>query len=97
MFHSSFDTRQSKFEKGTHWYDESSLGNRAFFEAATYPASLAIRNISNADSGTYRCRVDFHKSPTRNSRVQLSVISEYMLHLFHKIFYSGTVITRKYY
>ncbi|XP_055701881.1 nephrin-like [Phlebotomus papatasi] len=70
----SFDVRKSKFEKGAHWVDEKSFGGRAFFQAAAQPASLTIDSTKSSDSGTYRCRVDFHKSPTRNARVQLKVI-----------------------
>lgn len=54
--------------------DEKSLAGRAYFEAAAFPAELKIESIINADSGIYRCRVDFYKSPTRNSKVQLKVI-----------------------
>lgn len=65
-------------EKGSHWMDEQNLGRRAFFQAAAQPATLSIESTESIDSGTYRCRVDFHKSPTRNSRVQLKVISKYV-------------------
>lgn len=58
--------------------DEQNLGRRAFFQAAAQPATLTIEKTESIDSGTYRCRVDFHKSPTRNSRVQLKVISKYV-------------------
>lgn len=57
--------------------DERKFGGRAYFQAAARPAAaLIIDNTTNADSGLYRCRVDFHKSPTRNARVQLRVISK---------------------
>lgn len=71
---SSFDARSSDFEKGSHWLDEKSLGGRAYFQASATPASLIIDGAQDSDSGMYRCRVDFHKSPTRNSRVQLKII-----------------------
>ncbi|XP_059607786.1 nephrin-like [Phlebotomus argentipes] len=70
----SFDVRHSQFEKGKHWVDENTFGGRAFFQAAAQPASLTIDSTKSSDSGTYRCRVDFNKSPTRNARVQLKVI-----------------------
>ena len=38
------------------------------------PASLKIRNISEADGGLYRCRVDFTTSQTRTERIKLKVI-----------------------
>lgn len=73
----SFDVRDAKFEKGSHWVDEKTFGGRAYFQAGAQPASLVINNSTREDRGLYRCRVDFHKSPTRNARVQLRVISEY--------------------
>ncbi|GAB0098066.1 IGv domain-containing protein [Sergentomyia squamirostris] len=72
----SFDVRTSKLEKGSHWVDEKNFGRRAYFQAAVQPASLTIESTKSSDSGMYRCRVDFHKSPTRNARVQLKVISK---------------------
>lgn len=73
----SFDARSTEFEKGSHWYDEKSLGSRANFQASATPASLIINEAQDSDSGIYRCRVDFHKSPTRNSRVQLKIIRKF--------------------
>lgn len=70
--------REAKFEKGSHWVDEQKFGGRAYFQAAARPAAaLVIDNTTNNDNGLYRCRVDFHKSPTRNARVQLRVIGEW--------------------
>lgn len=76
---SSFDARDSNLEKGSHWVDDKTLGGRAYFQAAADPATLTIESMKSADSGIYRCRVDFLKSPTRNSRVQLKVISKSFL------------------
>lgn len=73
----SFDARNTDFEKGSHWLDEKSLGSRAYFQADTNPASLIINEAQDSDSGIYRCRVDFHKSPTRNSPVQLKIIRKF--------------------
>lgn len=73
---SSFDARDSNLEKGSHWVDDKTLGGRAYFQAAAEPATLTIESMKSVDSGLYRCRVDFLKTPTRNSRVQLKVISE---------------------
>ncbi|XP_037033007.1 neural cell adhesion molecule 2 [Bradysia coprophila] len=70
----SFDARDSNLEKGSHWVDDKTLGGRAYFQAAANPATLTIESMKSIDSGIYRCRVDFLKSPTRNSRVQLKVI-----------------------
>lgn len=77
---SSFDVRDAKFEKGSHWVDEQKFAGRAYFQTtAPAAAALILANATSADSGVYRCRVDFHKSPTRNARVQLRVIGEFLL------------------
>lgn len=85
----SFDARATDFEKGSHWLDEKSLGSRAYFQASATPPSLIINDAQDSDSGIYRCRVDFQKSPTKNSRVQLKIIRKshliYRLHILIKI------------
>ena len=86
----SFDARDDKsanYEDGKHWHNVSTLGNRAYFEASTHPALLTIESTTNADSGLYRCRTDFRKSPTRNSKVNLQVISEYTYLIDLLVFY----------
>lgn len=83
----SFDARTTDVEKGSHWLDEKNLGGRAYFDASAAPASLNIDEAQDSDSGLYRCRVDFHKSPTRNSRVQLKIIRKcpffFLVLVFH--------------
>ncbi|KAF2363111.1 CD80-like immunoglobulin C2-set [Trinorchestia longiramus] len=57
-----------------HWRDENTLGSRAKFELNLDPPGLVIDPVLPADENLYRCRVDFKSTPTRNSRVRLTVI-----------------------
>ena len=52
-------------------------GGRAQFVADRDPPALRLHALSGADQALYRCRVDFRSSPTRNQRVNLTVISEF--------------------
>uniref|UniRef100_A0A6P7FGY0 Uncharacterized protein LOC114330060 n=1 Tax=Diabrotica virgifera virgifera TaxID=50390 RepID=A0A6P7FGY0_DIAVI len=40
----------------------------------TEPSTLSIDNIVEKDEGEYRCRIDYLRSPTKNSRVTLTVV-----------------------
>ncbi|RZF32972.1 hypothetical protein LSTR_LSTR008685 [Laodelphax striatellus] len=70
----SYDRRGANEFRPKHWADESFLGQRAEFMAKETPTHLRLDRIRESDRGTYRCRVDFKKSPTRNSKVNLAVI-----------------------
>ncbi|KAH8276880.1 hypothetical protein KR026_002075 [Drosophila bipectinata] len=70
----SFDVRGRAFEKALYWSDTNSFGPRAYFVTGQQPAKLSVDNIQLDDEGVYRCRVDFQNSPTRNHRINLTVI-----------------------
>ncbi|CAD6995432.1 unnamed protein product [Ceratitis capitata] len=57
------------------WSDETVFGNRAEFELNNNPSQLTIRNSQISDTGIYRCRIDFVKAQTYNSRMVLIVIA----------------------
>lgn len=71
-----FDARGKPLQQATHWADENVLGNKAHFYYDTNPPALRIRDIKRNDAGLYRCRVDFQKSPTRNWRINLTVLGK---------------------
>lgn len=85
----SYDTRGRQSEHAKHWKDGETLDDRAYFRTITEPATLSIDNISERDEGDYRCRIDFLKSPTKNSLVRLTVIGkfQYRIQNFLKFFF----------
>ncbi|XP_036334118.1 hemicentin-1 [Rhagoletis pomonella] len=70
----SVDTRDSSYTEGTHWSDEF-YRDRLSFTVEGGTGTLEIVKTRPEDTGEYRCRVDFQKSPTRNSKVNLTVIT----------------------
>lgn len=82
MSTNSYDARGAAIGKGSHWADDVTLSTRGYFEAKPTPSILSIDSTKSLDSGVYRCRVDFHKSPTRNSKVNLTIISKLTIFLF---------------
>ncbi|XP_047737333.1 uncharacterized protein LOC108677033 [Hyalella azteca] len=68
----SLDARDSSVYEP--WSDENTLGTRAKFDLNLEPPGLVIDPALPSDENLYRCRVDFRSSPTRNSRVRLTVI-----------------------
>ncbi|XP_030763465.1 LOW QUALITY PROTEIN: nephrin-like [Sitophilus oryzae] len=69
----SYDVRGPYITRPKHWRGEN-LEARALFQRITNPSSLNMDNVSEADEGEYRCRIDYLKSPTKNLRVRLDVI-----------------------
>ncbi|CAL7951233.1 unnamed protein product [Xylocopa violacea] len=70
-----YDARNRQFGKATTtlWNASHVWGDKATFRASP-PAQLTIRDLRESDEGIYRCRVDFRNSPTRNFKVNLTVI-----------------------
>ncbi|XP_068084809.1 synaptogenesis protein syg-1-like [Anabrus simplex] len=69
-----YDIRGKHSELASHWRDKEILEERGYFRTITEPATLSLDNIDERDEGIYRCRVDFRQSPTRNTKVKLTVI-----------------------
>lgn len=72
---------------GRHWVDNNTLGERARFKyfrtgmhsetgAEIIASNLRIDPLKAQDKGTYRCRVDFKEAPTKNTKIDLKLISE---------------------
>ncbi|KAJ4448448.1 hypothetical protein ANN_10464 [Periplaneta americana] len=81
----TFDVRGKHSEVASHWKDKEILDERGYFLTVTDPATLSLNNVDERDEGEYRCRVDFRQSPTRNSRVRLTVISIASFELFERL------------
>jgi hypothetical protein len=72
----SFDVRGRQFGQAKLWSSPAAFGSRAFFRTASHPAQLLVDDIKLSDEGMYRCRVDFRNSPTRNLKINFTVIGE---------------------
>ncbi|XP_051862318.1 hemicentin-1 isoform X2 [Drosophila albomicans] len=70
----NFDVRGRQFGQARLWSSPLAFGSRAHFSSTSHPAQLKIDNVRIEDEGVYRCRVDFRNSPTRNLKINLTVI-----------------------
>lgn len=78
----SLDSRNgASLKAATHSALAGERGERVFFSVADNPkdAKLRIKSAEEADGGIYRCRVDYFNSPTRNFRVNLTLVGSYFL------------------
>ncbi|CAG9789176.1 unnamed protein product [Diatraea saccharalis] len=60
-----------------HWAVAGEFGARTHFvlnESDPSSAHLAVEKVAHQDEGLYRCRIDYVDSPTRNYKVNLTVI-----------------------
>ena len=80
-FECRYDTRgeEKSYEEARHWSDDKVLTGRAFFRGDHDPGRLILDNVASKDQGSYKCRVDFRKAPTRISNVRLNVIGKLLL------------------
>lgn len=74
-YYCSYDARSRQFGKAKLWSAAHFWGHRASFRANP-PAQLTVQDLRQSDEGVYRCRVDFRNSPTRNLKVNLTVIGK---------------------
>ncbi|XP_059218183.1 protein turtle homolog A [Stomoxys calcitrans] len=70
----NFDVRGRQFGQARLWSSPTAFGPRAYFSSTSHPAQLKIDSVRLEDEGVYRCRVDFRNSPTRNLKINLTVI-----------------------
>ncbi|XP_053970042.1 hemicentin-1 [Anastrepha ludens] len=72
----SLDSRGGNIKLAPHSAIASDLGQRLFFSIGDNPkdSRLQIRDVKPTDGGIYRCRIDFFNSPTRNFRINLTLV-----------------------
>lgn len=75
MFH-SVDLRGRQIEAGSHWADKEVLGGRGHYTMLPPHSEMILESVTESDSGSYKCRVDFKHSPTRNLVLNLTVIGK---------------------
>ncbi|XP_043272847.1 neural cell adhesion molecule 1-like [Venturia canescens] len=69
----SVDARSRNKQTRT-WSDPKAFGDRATMRSAAEPTELEVNPLAPEDNGIYRCRVDFKDSPTKNYKINLTVI-----------------------
>ncbi|KAG5322004.1 NCAM2 protein, partial [Acromyrmex heyeri] len=70
----SVDVRGRQIAQARLWSDPYVFGERAVMKTDIKPAELEIDPLESTDGGVYRCRVDFKNSPTKNQKINLTVI-----------------------
>ncbi|XP_071869170.1 motor axon guidance molcule sidestep isoform X2 [Bombus fervidus] len=73
----SLDARGKDLASAVHWAVSDDLGKRTYFQIGDgHRAKLKVTKVTFKDQGIFRCRVDFINSPTRNFRVNLTLVEE---------------------
>lgn len=72
----SVDARGRAVGQAKLWSDPYVFGERATMRTNVVPAELEIDPLQSTDGGVYTCRVDFKDSPTKNQKINLTVIGE---------------------
>ncbi|XP_011689021.1 PREDICTED: neural cell adhesion molecule 1-B isoform X2 [Wasmannia auropunctata] len=73
----SLDARNGSLNNAIHWAVSDDLGKRTYFKIGDgHQAKLKITEVTLKDQGDFRCRVDFVDSPTRNFRVNLTLVEQ---------------------
>ncbi|XP_034239040.1 synaptogenesis protein syg-2-like [Thrips palmi] len=67
------DARGRPLSHARLWSSPTWFGPRASFVVDQDTVHLVVSGLREEDHGVYRCRVDFKDSPTRNSRIGLTV------------------------
>ncbi|XP_043500161.1 neural cell adhesion molecule 2-like [Polistes fuscatus] len=70
----SVDARGRAVGQAKLWSDPYVFGERATMRTNVTPAELEIDPLHSDDGGVYICRVDFKDSPTKNQKINLTVI-----------------------
>ncbi|XP_011504733.1 PREDICTED: MAM domain-containing glycosylphosphatidylinositol anchor protein 1-like [Ceratosolen solmsi marchali] len=70
----SVDGRSKPLGQGRQWSDPNALADRARMRLTGQHADLEIEGLTPADAGLYHCRIDFPNNPTRNQKINLTVI-----------------------
>jgi len=73
----SVDARGRQIAQAKLWSDPYVFGERAVMRTDVKPAKLEIDPLESTDGGVYRCRVDFRNSPTKNQKINLTVVGEF--------------------
>lgn len=77
IFLRSLDARSRDLASAIHWAVSDDLGKRTYFQIGNgHQARLKVTKVTYRDQGIFRCRVDFVNSPTRNFRVNLTLVGE---------------------